>query len=85
MLAHVYKSLRKADTYLYLRARDQFDLVPAPLREQLGALEHVLDVELTPGRRLAKEDPATVRANLVERGFHLQLPPDSLDPGHSLG
>ncbi len=80
MLAFVYKSLKKADTYLYLAARDDFDRVPPPVRAQLGALQFVLEVDLTPQRRLALADPAVVRANLASRGFHLQLPPTMADP-----
>lgn len=81
MHAYVYKSPRRADTYLYLAARDGFDRVPDALREELGALQFVLDVALTPERRLARVDAATVRANLAAHGFHLQLPPAAdLDP-----
>lgn len=75
MHAYVYKSRRKADTYVYLAGRDDFTRLPAPLRAELGPLAFVLDVALTPGRRLAREDAATVRESLVARGFHLQLPP----------
>lgn len=75
MHAYVYKSLRKADTYVYLAAREDFERLPEPLRTQLGPLQFVLEVALTPERRLAREDAATVRENLVVRGFHLQLPP----------
>lgn len=75
MHAYVYKSQRKADTYVYLAALDDFDRLPEPLRTQLGALEFVLDVALTPDRRLAREDAAVVRENLALRGFHLQFPP----------
>jgi len=79
--AYVYKSLKKADTYVYLAARDDFTRLPVPLRTQLGTLEFVLDVALTPERKLAREDVAVVRDNLVARGFHLQMPPTStLDP-----
>ena len=81
MQAYVYKSLKKADTYVYLAARDDFARLPEPLRTQLGALEFVLDLALTPERKLAREDVAVVRDNLVSRGFHLQFPPAStLDP-----
>lgn len=80
MLAFVYKSLKKADTYLYLAARDDFARLPEPLRLQLGALQFVLEVDLAPGRTLAREDPDVVRSNLVARGFHLQFPPTMLDP-----
>src|SRR3546814_2012569 len=75
MHAYVYKSLRKADTYVYLAEREDFERLPEPLRAQLEPLRFVLDVVLTPERKLAREDAATVRENLVVRGFHLQLPP----------
>lgn len=81
MQAFVYKSLKKADTYVYLAGRDDFARIPDPLRSQLGTLQFVLELALTPDRKLAREDAAVVRANLVARGFHLQFPPASdLDP-----
>jgi uncharacterized protein YcgL (UPF0745 family) len=80
MQAFVYKSQRKADTYVYLAARDDFACLPEPLRAQLGALSFVLEVALTPERKLARQDPAVVRANLAARGFHVQFPPTMADP-----
>lgn len=80
MHAHVYKSLRKADTYVYLRTRDDFALIPDAVRVPLGELAFVLTVELTPERKLARADAEVVRRNLAERGFHLQVPPTVLDP-----
>ena len=74
MQAYVYKSLRKADTYVYLAKRDDFTRLPEPLRTQLGTLQFVLEVALTPERKLAREDVAAVRDNLDARGFHLQFP-----------
>jgi uncharacterized protein YcgL (UPF0745 family) len=75
MHAYVYKSQRKPDTYVYLRERDGFGLIPEPLRTPLGALEFVLELELTPQRKLAREDVEVVRTHLATRGFHLQFPP----------
>ena len=80
MHAYVYKSLKKADTYLYLAKRDDFAGLPEPLRLQLGRLQFVLELQLTAERRLARENPEVVRANLATRGFHLQFPPTVLDP-----
>ena len=80
MQAFVYKSLRKPDTYLYLRERDAFGLLPEAVRAPLGALEFVMELALAPGRKLARADATVVRANLVERGFHLQFPETQLDP-----
>lgn len=75
MQAYVYKSLRKADTFVFLAARDDFARLPEPVRAQLGGLAFVLEVALTPGRRLAQSDPEAVRASLAARGFHVQFPP----------
>jgi hypothetical protein len=80
MQAYVYKSLKKADTYVYLAARDDFVRLPEPLRTQLGGLQFVLELVLTPERKLAREDANVVRENLSARGFHLQFPPTVDDP-----
>ena len=80
MHAYVYKSLKKADTYVYLAARDDFARLPPPLQAQLGRLQFVLEVQLTAERKLARENPEVVRANLASRGFHLQFPPTVEDP-----
>ncbi|CAN5131144.1 YcgL domain-containing protein [soil metagenome] len=80
MHAHVYKSRRKPDTYLYLRERDAFGLVPEALCASLGVLEFALAVELTPGRKLARADADVVRSNLERLGYYLQAPESVLDP-----
>ena len=80
MQAYVYKSQRKADTFVYLAARDDFARLPEPLRTQLGPLGFVLEVALTPERKLAREDVDVVRNNLAARGFHIQLPKDVFPP-----
>ena len=80
MLAFVYKSLRKQETYLYLRDKDAFGLVPESVRAPLGELAFVLEVDLVPGRRLARVDADVVKANLETLGYHLQAPPTVLDP-----
>jgi uncharacterized protein YcgL (UPF0745 family) len=77
MRAYVYKSLKRADTYVYLAARDDLGRLPEPLRTRLGALAFVLETDLSPERKLAREDAATVMGNLAARGFHLQFPPSA--------
>jgi uncharacterized protein YcgL (UPF0745 family) len=75
MRCFVYKSLSKAETYLYLGLRDDFERVPEPLRATLGALDFVLELELGAERKLARESTPVVRANLAANGFHVQYPP----------
>ena len=80
MHTFVYKSLRKPGTYLYLREKDAFSLLPDVVRQPLGPLELALEFELTETRKLARADAAVVLVNLVTRGFHLQMPETALDP-----
>ena len=80
MQTYVYKSLRKENTYVYLRKRDDFAVMPEAVRAPLGDLVFVLEFALTEQRKLAQADPAVVRANLAAHGFHLQFPPTALDP-----
>jgi len=74
MHAYVYKSQRKQDTFVYLALRDDFSGLPAAVHMQLAPFTFVLDVALTPERRLAQADPVTVRQSLGNHGFYLQLP-----------
>ena len=75
MLAYVYKSQKRADTYVFLAGRDDFTRLPEPLRMQLGALTFVMEVALTPERKLARGNTEVVRQNLSAHGFHIQFPP----------
>lgn len=75
MKCFVYRSARRADTYVYLRDRDAFAVLPAEVAGRLGALSLVLELDLAPGRKLAREDPEVVRRNLAAHGFHVQFPP----------
>ena len=74
MQCAIYKSRRKQDTYLYLAARDDFSRVPETLLKLIGETVHVMDLDLSPARKLAQEDTAEVLRNLQERGWHLQMP-----------
>ena len=71
----VYRSPRKQEMYLYLAGEDAFDRVPDTLLESFGDPILVIELELNPERKLAREDVNTVMSNLDERGFHVQMPP----------
>ncbi|MFK7957422.1 MAG: YcgL domain-containing protein [Lysobacterales bacterium] len=71
----IYRSARKAETYLYVSSQDQFDQVPQPLLEQLGELTLVMELSLGPEQKLARANPAAVREALTARGYYLQPPP----------
>ena len=75
MICAVYKSSRRADTYLFVEKRDVFDVVPEPLMEMFGTPMLVMIVPLSKRDHLGIADIEKVRTALVEQGFYLQLPP----------
>lgn len=76
VLCAVYRSPKKEGMYLYVPKTDQpFEQVPEPLLQRFGVPGHVLDLELTPARKLARVSAADVIKGLREHGFYLQMPP----------
>lgn len=74
-LVEVYRSPRKADTYLYVEQGVEFESLPESLQGVFGAPEHVLSLKLTPDRRLARYSGAEVLEGIASQGYFLQLPP----------
>ena len=75
MQCFIYKSLKKDYLYLYIANKDDFSKVPDVLLNSLGKIEFVMDIELFPERKLAREDAGKVIERLREQGFFVQLPP----------
>lgn len=71
---YIYRCSRKDDMYIYLSERDDFSSVPADIMRGIGLTEFVMELELTPDRKLPREDPARIMKNIEAKGFHLQLP-----------
>jgi len=78
MQCFIYKSLKKEHLYLYIDKKDDFSKVPELLFKSFGGLAFVMELELTPERKLAREDVEKVRASLKEKGFFVQLPPTEM-------
>ncbi|MBA6338516.1 MULTISPECIES: YcgL domain-containing protein [unclassified Colwellia] len=75
MLCTIYKSTKKAQTYLFVKQRNDFSSVPAPLMSIFGTPTLVTVMNLAKKEKLALADIEKVKANLNEQGFYLQLPP----------
>lgn len=78
MLYAVYKSPRKAQTFLYIEKRDDFSPVPKTLLETFGKPELVMLLPLHK-RELANADSAKVMENIRQQGYYLQIPPPEED------
>jgi len=72
----IYRCGKKDEMYLYLAAADDFSCLPDNIRTMLGELELSMQLDLNRERKLARVDVNDVMADLSERGFHIQLPPN---------
>ncbi len=80
MQTYIYKSRKKDELYLYLSKKDDFSAVPPALFDAIGANPvFVMELTLTPERRLAREDVTVVIRHLQTQGFHVQMPPPVLN------
>ena len=76
----VYRASRQDEMYVYLREDLEPDSLPTELLSLVKELTLVMGLELSPERKLAREDVMTVIKNLQDQGYHLQMPPDPLQP-----
>ncbi len=70
----VFRSSKKADTYIYVRRGQVWDDLPDSLRGIFGAPVHAMDLVLTPDRKLARTDGRQVLDAIADKDFYLQMP-----------
>lgn len=79
----IYKHPKKEEMYLYIKKGESVEQLPEELKAQFVNPVYVMDLLLTSDRKLARENINTVMHNILQKGFHLQLPP--VWGGHQLG
>ena len=79
MLCAIYKSSKKADTYLYIKEREVFDDVPKALMDTFGKPIFVTLLALSKKPQVAGKPSPEMQKILLEKGFYLQLPPKAED------
>jgi uncharacterized protein YcgL (UPF0745 family) len=78
-IVRIYRSSRQNETYLYMAKKVAFETLPEELQKLFGKPILVLDMLLTPDKKLARVDASKVLNGLEEKGFYLQLPPPKED------
>jgi len=76
-LVDVFKSTKKAETYLYVERGAALADLPDGLKMVFGEPQQVLSLKLTPERQLARYTGAEVLEAIEKQGFFLQLPPEN--------
>jgi len=78
----VFRCSRKEEMYLYLPHQEDEEQLLKDLSPDLlyltGKLVKVIDLELTPERKLARVDVDDVIASLKEKKYYLQMPPNAV-------
>lgn len=74
-LVSVFKSLRRAEMYLYVDKKQGLKAVPELLIKQFGKAGHVFDLLLDENRKLARARARDVLLAIDDKGFYLQMPP----------
>ncbi|QYK00037.1 YcgL domain-containing protein [Shewanella psychrotolerans] len=75
MICAVYKSRLKAECYLFIEKRNDFERVPEALMAMFGVPELVMILPLDKRQHLGIADINKVKVELEEKGYYLQLPP----------
>ncbi len=78
MQCWIYKGSKRAETYLYLGAREAPDSVPDALLQAMGTLELVMELDLSTRKLLANANPQEVMHSIEKHGYYLQLPPPQM-------
>jgi len=73
-MCKVFRSRRKAETYLYLAQHLAFEDLPLELRQAFGEPVFVMRLKLGAERRLARVDVKHVLEQLERSGYFLQMP-----------
>ena len=72
----IYKTARRAETFLFVSACIPPDAWPDCLAETFSPAEHVLRLTLTEQQSLAAQPATEVMAAIKQQGYFLQLPPN---------
>ena len=75
MQCFIYKSNKKDELYLYLNKQDDFTCIPEAIFKSIGQPEYVMQLEITPELKLARENASEVLKGIEEHGFFIQMPP----------
>lgn len=76
----VYRSAKKADTYLYLPVEDGLECLPKELVSLFGRAIFAMELTIKPDLKMSRLNAEEVLVALQEKGYVLQLPPPSNAP-----
>ena len=79
IICTIYKASRENELYLYVEKGNDFSELATELMSRMGDLNEVMTLVLDINRKLARVKTKNVLAEIEEKGYFLQLPPN-IDP-----
>lgn len=74
-----YKSNKKDELYVFVDKNKGLDILPAEFLVMFGETQFVTEFELTPDRKLGRENPEKVYQALKSKGYFVQMPPNEVE------
>ena len=74
-----FKSPKKDELYLFVPQEDGLEKLPKELLVMFGEPKHVIDFELTPEKKLAREESTVVLESIQNKGYFMQMPPSEVE------
>lgn len=74
-----YRSPKKQELYLFIEQGKALESLPPELLVMFGTPEHIFNFEITPQRKLARENAEEVIASIKNKGYFLQMPPNEVE------
>lgn len=74
-----YKSNKKEALYVFVDQKKGLDALPAEFKVMFGETQYVTEFELTPTRKLGREDPEKVYQAIQSKGYFIQMPPNEVE------
>lgn len=73
-----YRSPKKEELYLFV-PQDGLEKLPSELLVMFGEPAHIIDFDLTPDRKMGRENAEEVYKSLQTKGYFMQLPPQEIE------
>lgn len=74
-----YRSPKKEELYLFVPTQDGLEKLPPELLTMFGEPTHVIDFDLTPDRKMAREEASEVYKSIEQKGYFMQMPPTDIE------
>ncbi len=71
---HIYKSLKKDETYVFIPVTTELSDLPKELLTVLGQTEKIMTLKLTPEKKMARGTAEEILNSIEQQGFYLQMP-----------